>query len=998
MLPRQVNLANIEKYLIYIESDIQTNNYCRFYDINIISESFCCDLLNISFGLDLENTNLFKRNQKAIDLVDKKRGIAIQITSEKSLTKIKETFEQYIDAGLDKIYPNLYIVTLVKYSPSTSEYIYKNNVFNIKSKVLDYRDYINILSNKYDNKKLIEIVQFLESELEISREQEIEQHVEELRFDTEHTIKDAIVGNRLYPYNVKTCPELPVIEKIEETLKYQYYCVISGESGCGKSISAYQVAYKYYEKGWKVYIFLNNNIFDYKIFSKFNDKTLLIIDDAQVLKNFQIERIISNVNVNIRVIITITEEIVVQDDSVAYITNQDSIKKIAKEYLKRKNELYPILREIDKDIDDRYMKDTIEERIQIASKQKTPWLFNFVLRGGWNRAKTDFKRIKERNEAHKLLIILSFLQLFYTDKPISKLELLKKCEIWDKDYEWFEDNLQYLVKNKIIIEEYNKYRCAHIRYADFFTYIFIENSDKDELECILKFLKEIILDENYSLQGISWVLHNVKLYGKGCYLRNNLINDEELQKIVNRCFSCEESLNIRNALFVIDELDQYNEKILTIIEKEKYLKRIAYWIENVDKNTGYALSGIINDYFINKHLNIRLLFSYIKIDRLVERINHCHHKAIWHISNLLERLLYAINNKQINKQIISKINMKALAEKINADFKDMYLEEIVDIIGVINLYYDEEEAIKLYEATKNAIKYYFEKNALRAFENIENNFLWMFLGYSFSSNKQPKEKYQRIAKEILSFIDINKLAFQISNTNLHDMRRYANFLDWINIVDIEITKKIVKLIDYDLLDETMKKYFKKPPYELKLFIYSIGTSKEKKFFDWMDKNIEKIEIAEPMISVVFPKVVERCIECSYEVNIFGHNDSFDGALSMIIALSEYDEELCLKVLELSINKIIQKMSDLRYIIDFTKEEMTYNFFNYIRKNYQEIFLKIINSLDVEKVKQNIKENYNKIINDNDKVKKKMLKEFERILNIYKLNSELKDFCNILLSK
>ena len=147
-----------------------------------------------------------------------------------------------------------------------------------------------------------------------------------------------------------------------------------------------------------------------------------------------------------------------------------------------------------------------------------------------------------------------------------------------------------------------------------------------------------------------------------------------------------------------------------------------------------------------------------------------------------------------------------------------------------------------------------------------------------------------LANEIISFIDINKLAFQISNTNLHDMRRYANFLEWINIVDIEITKKIVKLIDYDLLDETMKKHLKKPPYELKLFIYSIGMSKEKKFFDWMDKNVEKIEIAEPMISIVYPKVVERCIECSYEVNIFGHNGSFDEALSMIIALKEYDEE------------------------------------------------------------------------------------------------------------
>lgn len=65
--------------------------------------------------------------------------------------------------------------------------------------------------------------------------------------------------------------------------------MISGESGCGKSISAYQVAYKYYEKGWIVYRFLNNNIFDYKIFSKFNDKTLLIIDDAQVLKIFKLK-------------------------------------------------------------------------------------------------------------------------------------------------------------------------------------------------------------------------------------------------------------------------------------------------------------------------------------------------------------------------------------------------------------------------------------------------------------------------------------------------------------------------------------------------------------------------------------------------------------------------------------------------------------------------------------------------------------------------------------
>ncbi len=223
-----------------------------------------------------------------------------------------------------------------------------------------------------------------------------------------------------------------------------------------------------------------------------------------------------------------------------------------------------------------------------------------------------------------------------------------------------------MIENKIIIEEYNKYRCAHIRYADFFINIFIDNCSKEELEYILKFLRKVIVDENYSLQGISWVLHNIEWYGQGYYIRNNLIRDEELEKIVKRCFSCNESLSIRNALLLLDELDRYNEKILVILEKENNLKRMAYWIENVDKNTGYALSRIVNDYFINKRLNTKLLFSYVNIDKLLESINQCHYKAIWHISNLLERLLYAIKNKEVNSKIISKIDIEVLAEKMRS--------------------------------------------------------------------------------------------------------------------------------------------------------------------------------------------------------------------------------------------------------------------------------------------------------------------------------------------
>ena len=67
------------------------------------------------------------------------------------------------------------------------------------------------------------------------------------------------------------------------------------------------------------------------------------------------------------------------------------------------------------------------------------------------------------------------------------------------------------------------------------------------------------------------------------------------------------------------------------------------------------------------------------------------------------------------------------------------------------------------------------------------------------------------------------------------------------------------------------------------------------------------------------------------------------------------------------------------------------------ENYIDIFTKIISSLNVKEVKNNIKENYDKIINDNDKRKNKMIEEFKKIISIYKENPELKFFCDDLIS-
>ena len=94
--------------------DVQRLDRLNYYDINITCEFFYIELLNLIFGWNLRNVNLTKKNASAIDLVDDDNRVAIQVTSDTSAQKIRDTLKNFRTQKLYEKCDRLIFVVVVK--------------------------------------------------------------------------------------------------------------------------------------------------------------------------------------------------------------------------------------------------------------------------------------------------------------------------------------------------------------------------------------------------------------------------------------------------------------------------------------------------------------------------------------------------------------------------------------------------------------------------------------------------------------------------------------------------------------------------------------------------------------------------------------------------------------------------------------------------------------------------------------------------------------------
>ncbi|WP_262016655.1 SMEK domain-containing protein [Serratia liquefaciens] len=128
MLNRTLQNDEIMQAFAVLSTAISNRSQNSMLDDNRVMETILPDLLNGLYGYALRDLNLIKHNYPAIDLGDTFRGIAVQITSDGSKSKMVDTITMLEKHGLNTTYHTIIFLII----SNDQKISYQNSKYNIK--------------------------------------------------------------------------------------------------------------------------------------------------------------------------------------------------------------------------------------------------------------------------------------------------------------------------------------------------------------------------------------------------------------------------------------------------------------------------------------------------------------------------------------------------------------------------------------------------------------------------------------------------------------------------------------------------------------------------------------------------------------------------------------------------------------------------------------------------------------------------------------------------
>ena len=768
-----------------------------------------------------------------------------------------------------------------------------------------------------------------------------------LNYDNQNDFTNAIYGYRLTCNDVNACPRLPQVEIIKKRISTVNYCFVSGESGIGKSISIYQAAYDFHNDGWKIYKFKLKNHNNYKLPSFPDNKNILIVDDSQNILSEYIEELILQTNNNLKIIFGCTVANVEFNSENIIVSKEESIKTLTKFYNLHEIELTSIVSKIDNDIGNDTFKMPLSSRIKIASEQKTPWEFNYVIRGGWKTIKTEYEIVKSHNNCEILAAIISLVQILFLDKSFTISEIKDYMNIYDNKIIWNEDDIKFLI-NKKWISSFDDLRIIHLESAKRIFSIYITSNPSIIFPKLRDFLSTVCTSDSFSFAGLIWINDVMRSTN---YCVTNIFSQTFIDTIFNKINVRSDTISDEEKgyiLYLMERLfySNYHE------EKTYYVKlfkdKITEWISHTTDDNVYAYAWFINGlYNVDKELfnEITLAINYFNILAENNKINIKNAYSWGHFFNRI----YMNNDSNFRLELynyvcqLTKLLQKKVT-KININYFLYYLSEIY--------YIDFDNSINNILVNKIELKHFCNENTLFYIELFSDHNLRRLIGFDYFTKYKPNKNQRKLVKEILKFKDDEKILRFIEESFPRYWNDISNFFYVFSYFDDESAKKLAAQININnnpFFEQYIKKTDSEFHYLFNVSFYGDSEKNKQILLDYFD-DIEELSL--PVTESV-PEIAIKLFENGRKILLF-ESCWASSSLSAIKKLFVIDKIIAEKILYSNIELFIKELEEISVLtFDNYSEDSYDDLFNYFYFNYEDYFTTAVNSINWENFNKHI---------------------------------------------
>lgn len=764
---------------------------------------------------------------------------------------------------------------------------------------------------------------------------------EEVDFSYQRDLSHAIMGYRLTSADVEACPRFPQVDRIKKQLSIVDYTVVEGETGCGKSISIYQVAYDFYQNGWRVYQCKEIEDIDVRSIRDNTELSLYLIDDAQQLSEKVVDALKRRARPNAKILLAKTISSVVKPDTIL-LTNKDAVELIYANFIKKKKEIVPIVHKYDKSIGINFLDQPIERRLRAAKDAITPWQFNYILRGGWQNMKERYQAICSYNNCDLLVATIAVFQILRLDHSVDFSWICNELKSFDDSLIWSKANLHYLVEKMIVLSD-EDVRIVHMESAKIIVPLFFKDSAENKKQILLRFIEKSFIENCFSPLGLVWLCNGMIGYNVFCNVSEHFITEKMIISALDKLStinSSEERMGIAYFMEKVFDLPyERNGKYYFLKYRDVFLD----WIQNSISETAYAYSQFMNTLIntdIKQHRKFTLKVNWTCLQESMVRENK---PNLYSWGNLYNRLVYSLPKKEYLS--VGKILENAI-EKFCDSVSISSIEDLTYFLcSVIHtnpdyIHETVEKLIPIYDA-------YFKKNMSQAIYLFDFDFLGYVCGLNLLGGHRTTSMEKKSAKSIVSVIPEKQFAEVIVKSQPKDWHTVHPIMNLIGRYDREKARRIIGFVDVSRLAERAKDSWGQSHEITELCdILYIGDYKVAQGF--IKNNLDKIQTMYSSFIMISPKCAIEAFDRGIKIDLL--TERWDVSLYALQELNKIDVKKTKDILLENASQITERINSIT-VLDFN-EKYFLEFLKLIQAIDIEIFDMIILELDITRIENN----------------------------------------------